>query len=143
MSNPGIGGVDLRRDDGRPSAHPKWRQFYLGMAIYTVLVVVQSILLEPGSVPIPVMIVLAPIPVVPVVWALLGWFEVLRSRDELQRRIFTEAATLSLGITGALAISYGFLEAYANLPKLSMFWVWAVIGAAFVLGQLVAGRRYR
>ena len=48
-----------------------------------------------------------------------------------------------LGFLPVLAISYGFLESYAGLPKISMFWAWGVIGASFVLGQAIASRRYR
>ena len=121
----------------------KWRRFFVGMGLYAVLVILQSILLEPGMFATPIMILLALLPVVPVVWALLGWIDALRARDELQRRIFTEAAAFALGLTAALTISYGFLESYAGLPRLSMFWVWAVIAVSYVLGQLIASRRYR
>lgn len=120
----------MENDERRATPRSKWRWFYPGLALYPLLVIVQANLLEPDMFALPLMILVA---LVPVVWALLAWIEVLRSRDELQRRIHTEAATFSVGITGALSISYGFLESYAGQPTISMFWAWGVIGAGFLV----------
>lgn len=120
-----------------------WTKFAIGMALYTALVVAQGFLLEPQSLPLLVLVPLALLPMAPAIWAMSGWLEAVRGMDELQRRIHSEAALFSLGLTAILTFSYGFLETYTGLPQLSMFVVWLIIGPGFALGNLVARRRYR
>lgn len=56
--------------------------------------------------------------------------------DEYQRRRMLESLGLAFAITGALTFSYGFLET-AGFPRLSMFSVWAVMGASWLAVNLV------
>ena len=58
--------------------------------------------------------------------------------DEYQRLRMLESVALAFAITGAITFSYGFLET-AGYPKLSMFSVWIVMGASWVLVNLVRG----
>jgi hypothetical protein len=65
----------------------------------------------------------------------------LRRMDEMQRRIQLEALAFSLAGTAMLSFGYGFLEGL-GYPRLSMFWVWPVIGGLWCLGLVLARRRY-
>ncbi len=120
-----------------------WGQFAAGMVLYTVLVVTTSLTVDRFSLARPYLIVLALAPMIPAVWAMLGWVRVVRSFDELQRRIVGEGLFWSLGLTAALTFSYGFLEAYADFPHVSMFVVWPTICLTYFVGQALARRRYR
>ena len=120
-----------------------WRQFAVGMVLYAVLVVVTSLTVDRFSLARPYLVVLALAPMIPAVWAMLGWLRAVRSFDELQQRIVGEGVYWSLGLTAALTFSYGFLEAYADFPHLSMFVVWPVICLTYIFGQTLARRRYR
>ena len=54
---------------------------------------------------------------------------------ETSQRIAVSAAAPSghfAAVTAALSFSYGFLES-AGFPKLSMFWVWSVMGVVWAL----------
>ena len=127
----------------RKTTNPNWRQFWIGMALYGVAVVSQGFLLEPNAFPPFLMIPLALLPIIPAVWGMVGWVRASREQDELQRRIQVEAALVSLGLTAILTFSYGFLELYTGLPRLSMFAVWPLIAASYVLGASFARRRYQ
>ena len=120
-----------------------WTTFAIGMSLYAGIVLLQGFLLEPGALPLAVMAPLALLPMVPAVWAMSGWLDAVRSMDELQRRIHSEAGLFSLGLTAVLTFSYGFLEIYLGLPRLSMFVVWLIIAPAFGLGNFLVRRRYR
>jgi hypothetical protein len=77
-------------------------------------------------------------PVVPVmlaVWAIARHFGRM---DEFVRLRSLESLAAAAGVTAALSLTYGFLES-AGFPKLSMFWVWAVMGATWGLAALVRG----
>jgi len=50
--------------------------------------------------------------------------------DEYQRRRMLESIGIAFAITGGVTFSYGFLET-AGFPHLSMFYVWAVMGASW------------
>jgi len=72
----------------------------------------------------------APIlPMLLTVWAIARHF---RRMDEFLRLRALESLSLAAAITAACTFSYGFLEA-AGYPKISMFWVWAIMGTAWGL----------
>ena len=73
--------------------------------------------------------------VVLTVWAIARQF---RRIDEFMRLRTLEALALGAAVTAALSLTYGFLES-AGFPKLSMFWVWPVMG--FVWGLAACARR--
>lgn len=56
--------------------------------------------------------------------------------DEYVRRLLLENVALSAAMTAGLTFTYGFLET-AGFPKLSMFTVWCVLCASFLVVQAV------
>jgi len=66
-------------------------------------------------------------PVIPVMlffWAVARNF---RRMDEFVRLRNLESMAISSGVVGAFSLTYGFFE-MAGFPKLSMFWVWGILG---------------
>ncbi|MES3020155.1 MAG: hypothetical protein V4857_01090 [Pseudomonadota bacterium] len=57
-------------------------------------------------------------------WVILRHF---RRTDEYMRQNALEGVAITAAISAALSFSYGFLET-AGYPKLSMFYVWPVMG---------------
>ena len=71
-------------------------------------------------------------PIVPLllaVWAIARHF---RRMDEYLRLRSLESIAIGAAVTAALTLTYGFLES-AGFPKLSMFWVWPVMGLVWGL----------
>lgn len=66
----------------------------------------------------------------------------LRRMDELQRRIQLEALGFAFAGTALLSFSYGFLEGL-GYPRLTMFTVWPVMAVLWVVGLVLARRRYQ
>ena len=66
----------------------------------------------------------------------------LRRMDELQRRIQLEALGFSFAGTAILTFSYGFLEGL-GYPRLSMFTVWPLLAVLWIVGLVLARRRYQ
>lgn len=66
-------------------------------------------------------------------WAVARHF---RRLDEYLRLQLLESWALAAAITAGLTFSYGFLET-AGYPRLSMFSVWAVMGSAWGLVNIV------
>ena len=64
------------------------------------------------------------IPLMLAVWAIARHF---RRMDEYLRLRSLESIAIGAAVTCALSLTYGFLES-AGFPKLSMFWVWPVMG---------------
>ena len=75
------------------------------------------------------------IPLMLAVWAIARHF---RRMDEYLRLRSLESIAIGAAVTCALSLTYGFLES-AGFPKLSMFWVWPVMG--FVWGMHACLRR--
>ena len=76
--------------------------------------------------------------------AAMAWIVLreLRRMDELQRRIQLEALGFSFAGTAILTFSYGFLEGL-GYPRLSMFTVWPILATLWVVGLVLARRRYQ
>jgi len=106
------------------------RKYFLEMgavlALYLVTLVVSIRLgekMEPGTGR--TLLLLTPvIPVLLTVWVLVRQFSRM---DEFVRLRSLEAFSVAGAITAGLTFTYGFLEG-AGFPRLSMFWVWGVMG---------------
>lgn len=86
------------------------------------------------------LIALSPmIPAASMAWVIL---RELRRMDELQLRIQLEALGFSFAGTAILTFSYGFLEGL-GYPRLSMFTVWPILATLWIVGLVLARRRYR
>ena len=120
-----------------------FQQFWLGICLYTLLIVPLNIFAGPLKVSEPVMVALTFVPILAALWGMLGWLRAIKAMDELQQRIITESAQWALGLTGLATFSYGLLEQTAQLPRLSVVWVWPFINLVFALAhQLIVRRRY-
>ena len=74
------------------------------------------------------------IPLLFAIWAIVRQFGRM---DEFVRLRSLENFAIAGAVTAGLTFTYGFLET-AGFPKLSMFWVWSLMGATWAL---VAGMR--
>lgn len=79
------------------------------------------------------------LPACAICWAIIRQ---LGRLDELQRRLQFEALAMSFAATALLTFSYGFLEGL-GYPKLSMFVVWPIMCAFWIIGVAVGNWRYR
>src|SRR5690606_37595411 len=109
----------------RPPANPArasaFRKFFLGMSLYLVIVVLEGVFIDADNLSLWLGIGLAVAPMAAAVWAMAHWLEGVRTFDEFQQKIFTESGLIALGITAVASFTYGFLENFVGLPKLSMF----------------------
>ena len=86
------------------------------------------------------MIALSPmLPAAATAWVVL---RELRRMDEMLRRIQLEALGFSFAGTAILTFSYGFLEGL-GYPRLSMFTVWPILAVLWIVGLVLARRRYQ
>lgn len=118
------------------------KQFIVGLIAYILAIIIQLIIFKTIELPQTAKIIIALVPMAPAIWAMMGWLKAQRSLDELQQKIAIEAGAFSLGMTAIITFSYGFLESFAKFPKITMFWVWAIISVTFIIGQFLANRRY-
>lgn len=129
-------------------AHPNpdrsrgFKQFATGMAAYVLLVVAGGFLLDPATLAPLVAVLLTLPPLAAALWAMAGWLKAVRTFDELEQKILAECGLISLGLTAVATFTYGFLEALAGLPTVSMFVVFPFIAATFALAQPFVRRRY-
>jgi hypothetical protein len=73
------------------------------------------------------------IPVFLLVWVIARQFQ--RS-DEFVRLRSLESIAVAAGVTAGLTFTYGFLE-QAGFPRLSMFWVWGVMGFTWAMHSIL------
>ncbi|MEH6491882.1 hypothetical protein [Halopseudomonas sp.] len=116
-------------------------EFGFTMLAYLLSVVVSSQLLTTSQGAIAsITLALLPVPFLCLMAAAV--VRQLRRMDELGQRIQLEALGLAFVGSALVTFSYGFLET-AGFPRLSMFYVWPLMGSLWALGCILAIRRYR
>lgn len=105
----------------------------LGGALALYLVVLFSAVhfyktMEPGLART-LLIVSPMIPVVLMAWAIARQF---RRMDEFVRLRTLESMAIGAAVTAGFSLTYGFLE-LAGFPKLTMFWVWGLMGGTWAI----------
>ncbi|ATQ77285.1 hypothetical protein CR152_24280 [Massilia violaceinigra] len=73
------------------------------------------------------------------VWAIVRH---MRRVDEFIRQSTLENLGIAAALTAALTLTYGFLET-AGFPRLSMFTVWPLMGACWLVTGLVRGCAFK
>lgn len=131
----------------RTAANPRrsaaFLKFAIGMAIYVAIVVVEGFLVPTAVQSIRLGVALAVAPMVASIWAMANWLEGVRTFDEFQQKVFTESGLIALGVTAVATFTYGFLESYVGMPKLSMFVVFPFMAFCYALSMPFVHRRYR
>jgi hypothetical protein len=84
----------------------------------------------------------AVLPMIPTVLALLALIRFLGRMDELQRRIHFDAIAFAAGGAAILTFTWGLLE-NAGFPHLSLIWVLPLMAALWGIGAGVSAARYR
>ncbi len=126
-----------------PTPSPRgWRQFTVGMVLYALAIAAASVVVNVADPSTAVRIGLALAPAAALLWAMSGWLAAVRTFDELGRRVFAEAAAVTLGVVLAGAVTHGLLAAYVGIPPLNGFVVVAVGGLVFGVASAAAWRRY-
>jgi hypothetical protein len=117
------------------------RRLVAVMVAYIVVLFGSVTLLKTMSDPI-LRALVAVLPVLPVLVGIFVFMAFLRQLDELQRRIQFEAFAFSLGMTGVITFTLGFLEG-VDVPSPGLIWVFPMMIALWGIGAAIAGRRYR
>ena len=125
-----------------PASKTYNREYLTAMITYAVMLIVSALLIKHVSSAPGWSILLALVPLIPLLFALRAFLRFFQRIDELQKRIQLEALALSFGITCVVTWSYGLLE-YAGFPSLSWIWVPAIMLILWDIGVYVASRRYR
>lgn len=117
------------------------KEFGTAMTWYAVLVLGVSYLAREAA---PAARVgLAVLPMLPLTLALRAALGFFRRADEFARQRQLEAVSFAF-VTGVmLSLSYGLLEAIADLPRISWTWVGPLFIALWGIGGVIAARRYR
>lgn len=84
---------------------------------------------------------LAVLPMIPAVFTIRAIVRHLHRVDELEQLIQFKCLAIAFASTAFLTFTYGFLEG-VGLPKLSMFWVWPLMGTCWFIARFAVGRTY-
>jgi len=85
--------------------------------------------------------VIAFLPIIPSIFALLAFLRFFRGLDELQRRIQLEAVAFSFLGTCFITLTWAFQQ-NAGLPRFDVSWVAPLLIALWGIGLGIAKRRY-
>jgi Na+/melibiose symporter-like transporter len=81
-------------------------------------------------------------PMVPITFAGRIIIKFIRDLDELQQKIQLEAVIFSAVTTALVTCAYGFMEG-VGYPELDTVWIMPMLMVLWVLGQILARRRYQ
>ncbi|MEO8999375.1 MAG: hypothetical protein ABI227_10145 [Rhodanobacter sp.] len=122
------------------------REFIPAMSAYVLLILLYGVLM-PRTEGTMWRIVLAVLPLLPIVLVIRAIVRVIRDQDELERRIDLEAIAIAAMSTGFGYFSFGFLlNADIGLkvePAAIAIWVMPCLLASYGVAKLLVVRRYR
>jgi len=111
-----------------------YREFGIAMGAYVIVVIAASFALKGMELSKTMQVVVALLPVIPIVFVVKAILRVARDSDELIQRIHFQAVVLSAITTGMLTFAYGFLE-NIGFPHFPTIWTFPIMlflwGAAF------------
>ena len=114
------------------------------LTLYAILLFASLMLIDKNVVAwLPLRIVVGLAPMIAAFGILNVIIREYRASDELQQRIIAEGIMFGFGATAILTFSYGFLQRTVGAPDISYFWVWAVLGATWMLGSFIARQHYK
>jgi hypothetical protein len=113
----------------------------ISLVLYSAALVVSLRWLQAG-VAGPWKYAIALLPVLPALGVPLAVVRHCQAMDELDLRIQLESLAFGFASTAIATFTYGFLQ-NAGLPEVSWVWVWPVMAVCWMVGQVVARRRYR
>jgi hypothetical protein len=119
------------------------REFWPAMAAYTVIMFLFWPLLPRVHSDL-VKVVLAMLPVVPVLFVVRAMVRLVLGSDELEQRIHLIGLAVAATVVSTLSMAGGFLAA-AGIVKLDgaiLMWVWPTLVVVYALGRGWASRRY-
>lgn len=117
-----------------------WQMAIL-MVLYIVILFVSIHALESNNFSPAFRALIAVTPAIPMFGVVAAVIQFMLSVDELQRQIHLEALAIAAGVTGALAITYTFLEG-AGLPHSQAWWAFVCIDLVWALSVPFVKRRY-
>lgn len=118
-------------------------RFISGMVGYSILLPLSLIVAGNGRMEQPWLAVLiALMPIIPFVNAMVAIVQNVRSQDELFRRIHLEAMLITALLTGAVTFSYGLLEASELVPPLPTVFIAPFMIAVWGIANNIIARRY-
>lgn len=119
------------------------REILMALAAYMIIMfTVWPLVDTTESIGLRVMIAL--IPVVPVLFGIRALVRYILDADELVQRLHLEALAISAGVVGVVSMAVGFLAA-AKLIELDgsiLFWVFPALAGTFGFARSLAARRY-
>jgi hypothetical protein len=113
----------------------------IGFAMYAAALTLSQMLLSTTVDTTVTRVLLSLAPMLPAIFICGVIVKALRKMDEMQRKLQFEALAMAFAGTALITFGYGFLEG-AGLPRLSMFVVWPVMAALWVVGVVLGRVRY-
>lgn len=113
----------------------------LGLAAYAATLIFSQRILATAPHGAAAGILLSLAPMLPAIFICAVIIRTIRHLDEMQRKLQFEALAFAFAGTALLTFGYGFLEG-AGLPTLSMFVVWPLMAALWVVGTVIGRIRY-
>ncbi len=122
------------------------REFMPAMLAYSVLILLYGALV-PKTESVPGRIVLAVLPLLPVMFVIRAIVRVIRDQDELERRVDLEAIAIAAMVTGFGYFSYGLLLSagigWKVEPGAVAIWVMPCLFGSYGVAKLLIAMRYR
>ena len=100
----------------------KWftKRFMFSMAIFLVLIALQTFIFELTIMENWLQVIVALLPMIPLVWAFTIYRARFQALDEYMQRLTGEAFLWAIGIVGFASFAYGMLAFKFTLPDISL-----------------------
>lgn len=127
----------------KPAAARLFRDMLGAGILYLAAIAGASLAIKGGAPPPWLAALLAAAPIAPALLMLRAQLRYVRTLDEFQRRVQSEAVLIAAALTAFASLAYGQLEDMAGFPDVSMMWVFPALCIAWSIATVFVRWRYQ
>ena len=119
-----------------------FKEFFSAIAAYVIVLIGSISVLKLFELSQPIKIIVALMPVIPIIFVITSIMRGVRDSDELQRKVQFSAIMFSAVATGFITFSYGLLE-NVGFPPFPTIWVLPMMFVFWGISLGYFGKKYQ
>ena len=126
-----------------PAGRRYLRHMFFASLLYVVCVLGANLLIAHLEPAMWLKVKLAIVPAIPAALMLVTMVMFVRSMDEFEQRVMTEATMIAAGVVGIASFTWGFVESVAGFGSVGLIWVFPALILVQGIAAPLVRRRYQ
>ena len=127
----------------KPEAKQYMRNMAIASVLYVAAVLAINLIDDNFILATPVRVLMSLLPVLPAIGMLVAMVIFVRSMDEFQRRVISEATLIAAIVVGLGTFTYGFIQGALDWPDIPTIWIMPALIAIQGVASFIVRKWYQ